>query len=200
MGQSMSPPRRKLRNYLLDRRFQLKYTGMVVAVTVVIAAVLGGVAYSYSRGQTEALSIQIAMQPDLHPEVGADLERWAQAQDQRVLLAIILGIFILAATLGLTGIVVTHRLVGPAYKLKMLFREVGEGKLRIAGGIRKNDELQDVFEAFSQMVEALRSRKMAWVDELSQVQQRLSADKSEEALRDLQLVIERLRREAEGEG
>lgn len=32
---------RKLRNYLLDKRFQLKYTGAVIAVTAVLSLVLG---------------------------------------------------------------------------------------------------------------------------------------------------------------
>jgi methyl-accepting chemotaxis protein len=32
---------RKLRNYLLDKKFQLKYTGIVVAVTAVLSGVLG---------------------------------------------------------------------------------------------------------------------------------------------------------------
>lgn len=32
---------RKLRNYLLDKKFQLKYTGIVIAITVILSAVLG---------------------------------------------------------------------------------------------------------------------------------------------------------------
>jgi hypothetical protein len=32
---------RKLRNYLLDKKFQLKYTGIVIAVTAILSAVLG---------------------------------------------------------------------------------------------------------------------------------------------------------------
>ena len=56
---------RKVKNYLLDRRFQLKYTGMVLLVTIAVASVLGYVAYDFSRGQTEAFTAQIAAQPDL---------------------------------------------------------------------------------------------------------------------------------------
>ena len=55
---------RKLRNYLLDRRFQLKYTSMVVLVTVTVAGGLGYVAYGFSKGQTEALTAHIASQND----------------------------------------------------------------------------------------------------------------------------------------
>ena len=53
---------RKLKNYLLDRRFQLKYTGMVLCVTVAVACVLGYLAYDFSKGQTEAFTAQLAAQ------------------------------------------------------------------------------------------------------------------------------------------
>ena len=56
---------RKVKNYLLDRRFQLKYTGMVLLVTLVVAGVLGYMAYDFSKGQTEAFTAQLAAQPDL---------------------------------------------------------------------------------------------------------------------------------------
>ena len=64
---AVGAPKRKLRNYLLDKRFQLKYTGMVVGVTLVVASILGALAYRESKGQTEAMQVQLAMQPDLDP-------------------------------------------------------------------------------------------------------------------------------------
>jgi len=154
--QPKPPIKRHMRNYLLDPRFQLKYTGMVVGVSIVIASVLGYFAYDYSKGQTEALTIQMAAQPDLDPEVASDLEGFARALDQKVLASIIGGIVILALALGFTGIIVTHKLVGPAYKMRRLLREVAEGKLKVAGGLRKGDELQELFEAFADMVQSLR--------------------------------------------
>lgn len=154
--QPSAPPKRHLKNYLLDPRFQLKYTGMVVVVAVLVASVLGYFAYDYSKGQTQALTIQMAMQPDLDPAVAADLEGVARQADQKVLLSIVVGILLLAVSLGVTGIVVTHKLVGPAYKMRRLLREVAEGKLKVAGGLRKGDELQELFEAFAAMVESLR--------------------------------------------
>ena len=61
-AQSLSPsgrahPPRKLRNFLLEPKFQLKYTGMVVGVTLVVAAVLGFQAYEYSTGQTQLRTV-----------------------------------------------------------------------------------------------------------------------------------------------
>lgn len=153
-------PQRRLRNYLLDNRFQLKYTGMVVAVTVLVASVLGGFAYRYSKGQTQALQVQmVAMSADLDPATIAAIESDAKAEDTRVLVGIALGISILAICLAITGILVTHKVVGPAYKMRLLFKGVERGHLRVNGSLRKGDELQDVFKAFEAMVSTLRSKQ-----------------------------------------
>jgi len=44
-----SDGRRRLRNYLLDARFQLKFTGYIVAITLVIAGGLGAFLFTTSR-------------------------------------------------------------------------------------------------------------------------------------------------------
>lgn len=187
------PPKRRLRNYLLDPRFQLKYTGMVVGVTVLVAAVLGWFAYDYSRGQTESMTITLAMQPDLAPEVASDLEGWAEAQDRKVLMGIVGGILFLALALGITGILVTHKLVGPAYKLKLLFGRIESGKLQLAGRLRKGDELQDVFEAFANMVEALRAAQEREVAELdAAIEEAKRAGTPDEAIAHLVQVRNRM--------
>ncbi|MCB9599507.1 MAG: hypothetical protein H6721_08910 [Sandaracinus sp.] len=161
-----APPKRRLRNYLLDTRFQLKYTGMVVLVTVAVASVLGWFAYDHSKGQTESMALNIALQPDLDPDVAANLEGWAEAEDRKVLLSIVLGILGLALALGFTGIIVTHKLVGPAYKMRLLLNQVADGKLKLQGRLRKGDELQELFEAFANMVESLREAQAREVAEL----------------------------------
>ncbi|MDB4977437.1 MAG: hypothetical protein JWN48_5778 [Myxococcaceae bacterium] len=161
-------PKRQLRNYLLDRRFQLKYTGMVVGVTMVVASILGALAYHESRGQTEALQIQLATQPDLDPGVSAQLEAFGIDRDREILIGIILGVAALTIALGLTGIVITHKMVGPAYKMRMLLTTVARGHLRVDGGLRKGDELKEVFNAFNDMVQQLRTRREHQLERLEQ--------------------------------
>lgn len=158
-------PKRHLRNYLLDPRFQLKYTGMVVLVTVVVASVLGTFAYRSSKEQTESLAIQMAMM-EIDGALQTDLEQMSAARDREVLLSIVGGIVLMGLVLGFTGIIVTHRLVGPAYKLRKLIHEVAGGKLKIMGHLRKGDELQEVFEAFAEMITALRAAQAKEIAEL----------------------------------
>lgn len=191
-----APPKRLLRNYLLQPAFQLKYTGMVVGVTLVVASVLGYVAYDYSLGQTEALSITMAFQPDLDPTVRDDLDGWAKAKDREILLSIIAGIVLLSVTLGFTGILVTHKLVGPAHKLKLLLGQVRDGRLSIAGKLRKGDELQDVFLAFEEMVNELRRRQVDEVTLITALIDRAkAAGTSEDVLKDITSIRDRMQAE-----
>lgn len=171
------PPKRRLRNYLLNPGFQLKYTGAVVLVT---ALVTGGVgtwlgyeAYKYSTGMSDMLLMQEGGAMEVDDTLQALLEEQAAEEDARVRNNIIVGIvalvLILTVALGLTGIVITHRIVGPAYKLKLLLGDVERGRLNVRGGLRKGDELQDVGEAFQKMVQALRDRQEAEIAELEEI-------------------------------
>jgi len=188
-------PPRKLRNYLLEPRFQLKYTGMVVGVTLFVAAVLGQQAYKYSAGQTELLNIKLMEERGSSADAQfiADLERYAQEADRKVALAIMAGIGVLTLALALTGIVVTHRLVGPAYRLRQLLRQISDGSLKPVGSLRKHDELRDVFVSFQEMVQSLRAARE---QELAQLEQALEAAQasgaSEAALEPLRALRDRL--------
>jgi methyl-accepting chemotaxis protein len=193
----LSHPPRRLRNYLLEPRFQLKYSGMVIAVTVAVAAVLGYQAYRYSTGQTELQNLQlIAAKGDaVDARFIADLERYAREADRRVLYGILSGIAVLALALGVTGIVVTHRLVGPAYRLKRMLAAVTEGRIQPAGSLRKHDELQDVFEAFQRMLTSLRAAREQNLRDLDEALEKArSGGVPEDSLAGLQAMRERIGR------
>lgn len=184
-----------MKNYLIDRRFQLKYTGMVLLVTVSVAGGLGYVAYGFSQGQTEALTAHIAAQPDLDPDTATDLEEFAQQEDRKIRNAILAGVLLLTLALGFTGIIVTHRVVGPAYRMRRLFQHVGDGKIEITTGIRKGDELQELYHSFAEMVESLRDQRG---EEIAQLEETLikmeSAGVQSAYITELRAVLERIRK------
>ena len=186
------PPKRRLRNYLLVPGFQLKYTGYVVGVTLVVASALGYFAYRESKGMTDSLMISLSMQPN----PPSNIEELARQEDMKILAAIVGGIFTLTLVLGVTGILVTHRLVGPAHKLKLLMGDLAKGKLKLRGGLRKGDELQDVFLALDGMVNEMRRRQAVEVEILTgAIDRARKAGTPEEVLKDL----ERIRDEMQGE-
>jgi nitrogen fixation/metabolism regulation signal transduction histidine kinase len=209
--------KRQLKNYLLDKHFQLKYTGYLVALAVVLSASLGAILWQTSRevlsqshatvnqgeqvvgvGQKvveesrkvsavvqmnivkdetykdnpallEAFKTDAKAQDDRLNKQQQDLEAQSAtlkqqsadiARQQRTMLYTLLGVFgLLVVGIGLAGIVVTHKVAGPIYKMKRQIRELGEGKLKIPGKLRKGDELVDFFETFNDTVISLRKRQ-----------------------------------------
>lgn len=164
-------------------------------VTVVVASVLGYFAYSYSKGQTEMMTIsQMEANIDLDPVVMQAIEADAQAADRRVLFSIVGGVAFLVFALGITGIYVTHKVVGPAYKMRLLINEVATGRLRLAGRLRKGDELQHVFLAFADMVESLREAQAREVAELeAAIEKARETGADESALKGVVEVRDRMR-------
>ena len=82
-----------------------------------------------------------------NPELLKSFKDAADEQDrmmvarQRYMLASILGgLTLLVLFIGVLGIYFTHKVAGPIYKMKLLLKQVGEGKLTFHGKLRKGDE------------------------------------------------------------
>lgn len=169
-SQAGAPPKRKLRNYLLDRPFQLKYTGMVIAVATLLSLVLGTLEYRASKETSDVILAQSLADPMYsEPSLRRALEADFKANDRKVILRLVLSLGLMTVLLGLTGIVITHKVVGPVYKMKFLFREVIKGRLKLAGRLRKGDELQDFFDVYAQMIETLRQRQVSEIAQIDAV-------------------------------
>jgi len=73
---------------------------------------------------------------------------------------------LLVVLIGFAGIFVTHKVAGPIYKMKRQINDVGEGRLKIPGKLRKGDELVEFFETFETMVVNLRQRQEVEIEKL----------------------------------
>lgn len=234
---------RSAKNYLLDRHFQLKYTGLLVGIALLLSAALGAILWVTSnkvieqshesvkqgqatvrqgqetvkRGQqviessrnlsrTVAMNIDTAKNPELakiFEEDAAeddrrlkeeqtrlerdalDLQKWSAELEQRakhiedqqraIRTGLIIILSLLVICVGLAGIVFTHKVAGPIFKMKRLLRQVGEGKLVVHERLRRGDELHDFFEAFEKTVEDLRQRKAREIASIDAVLKRLDA-------------------------
>jgi nitrogen fixation/metabolism regulation signal transduction histidine kinase len=219
-----APPKykRSIKNYLLDARFQLKWTGFIIAVALAVSAIMGAFLYKTSadvtaesqkvieqgkelikesRKNSDLVKMQIKDEYADTPELAAtfnqsasDLDNQLQErnkallarqqatldQQRTMLLSLVAGLTLLVIAIGMLGIYFTHKVVGPIYKMKMLLRQVGDGKLNFQGRLRKGDELQDFFEVFAAMVEKLKDRQRKEVAELTSAMEEATASGASE--------------------
>lgn len=93
---------------------------------------------------------------------------YIQRLRQWVLLALIGSGLLICVVLFAAAIVITHRIVGPVYRLKRLLHQVGGGSYIIRGRPRQGDELIDLFDAFMEMVDSLKTAQASEIAELDQ--------------------------------
>jgi nitrogen fixation/metabolism regulation signal transduction histidine kinase len=92
-----------------------------------------------------------------------------QRQRSQVGLVLIGALALLVAALWFAGIIVTHKVAGPLYKMKRQIRALERGSLQVPTPLRKGDELKEFFDAFNDMVRALRARQQRDVERLDDV-------------------------------
>ena len=204
--------RRRLRNLLLDPRFQLKFTAYAVGMALGVAALLAGFLWTATQAlvrEAEAAvdarsSAAVASRELANRALGAELARHdgdpavaarvkaqvrliddhflseravVQAQHAEVrrrvsTLWTALGASLVAFVLAVAAaaLVVTHKVVGPVYRVKQLAQQVGDGHFRApTHALRDGDELRDLFQSIASMVERLRMRQALELAELDAV-------------------------------
>lgn len=92
--------------------------------------------------------------------------RQANQRDLQFILVALIAIFL---GLVVVGIVVTHKVVGPIYRMKMLIGKIDGDHLLLQGKLRKGDELQDLFEEVQHMLDRLREHQSAEVAALGEL-------------------------------
>jgi hypothetical protein len=151
MAEALAAPGAKTdghrRSYLVDRGFQLKYALLMALSGIAVAAVFG-LWLHQAHAQTTAL-----LAPDA--ETRALVER-----SDRLLLAAFAAIAVLlAAALGLLGVVITHRVAGPVFVMGHYLQVLAQGRFPRMRTLRRSDELKGFFRIFIDAVDAMKVRE-----------------------------------------
>ncbi|HTV17569.1 MAG TPA: HAMP domain-containing protein [Polyangiaceae bacterium] len=216
---------RRLRNFLLDRHFQLKYSGYLVGVTLFLSVSLGVLLWrtgqelivqsrsSVELGETvveagrnllvesEKVNAVVRMsiveayaddpallevfqgeakkrdgmleqsQKQLEQNSAALRATSKMIEHQYLVFAIVIvsALLLLVLGIGLAGVVVTHKVAGPVYKMKRLLGELAKGHFRVVARLRKGDELQHFFDAFNAAAEQLSKRQEDEIEQIGSV-------------------------------
>lgn len=147
--------KRSLRNYLLNSSYQLRFTAVIVALAAVLTGGLGYFVMSKAREASRLVSVR-AMDPtdELAQQLVAQF-----ARNDRMLMVILISFgFVLSLVLAGYGIVLTHKVAGPLFKITTHLDKIRDGKLGVVYNLRKGDQLVDFFEHFKGAHDALRTR------------------------------------------
>ena len=153
--------KRKLSNYLLDKRLQLRYVLLVTILSGVISGSLGYLIYQQRHAASESIERDLAALTqddqslkDFQHQVAAGM-----AAEDRALVYKMVGVGIgLVVILSLYLLIMTHKVAGPLYKVSNYFDKMKDGRIGQVWGLRKGDMLQDFFGNFKEMHDAVRGR------------------------------------------
>jgi hypothetical protein len=159
-GDQGARPKRKLSNYMLDRRLQLRYILLVTILSGVIAGSLGFLIYEQKAASVDSIDRAIAAlttDDAFRNDTVAEL----RSEDRAVIYEMVgvgLGLVVILSAYLL---IMTHKVAGPLYKVSAYFDRMAEGRLGNVTALRRGDMLQDFFGNFREMHDAVRTRLQA---------------------------------------
>ncbi len=181
--------KRQMRHFLIDKKFQLKYTLIIVLISSVVCIVLGFFIfranvdirkahqqiYEANRESSELVALG-SLDPEIK-EVFSELLRKedeavraryeaAQIGDRKVLLYLIGFLGLLVFCLTIVGIVATHKIAGPAYSMQRVLQFISEGNLPEGVRLRRKDELQHVGDELQRVINTLRDTESREIEAL----------------------------------
>jgi hypothetical protein len=150
--------KRSVKGLLINRRFQLKYTLIVVFLAVVISTVLGVLLY-HRVSENTTLTLDNLRALAAPAEFLEQSGRALRDRDREVMLLLVASLLGLVLAITVLGIYVTHKVAGPLYVMSRYLRDIEAGSLREVRALRKGDDLVEFYEIFQQMLAALQDRE-----------------------------------------
>ena len=129
----MTKYRRK--RYLTDKKYQIRYTSVIMLAMLMMAIVIGGLTYwdiSNSIGQHQVNEIM----------------RWD---------AYILRVFLLLAAAFLTGIFLSHKIIGPVRRIEKALEDINNGNFDVNLIIRSGDEFMHISDEINMIALKLKT-------------------------------------------
>ena len=153
---------RKLSNYLLDKKLQLRYVIFVTALSAIICGSLGFLIWQQADVATNTIRQQLSESPEMAEEVIASL----QSKDQNLVLVMAGAGLGLVVVLSLMLLVMTHKVAGPLFKVTLHLDRMRDGRLDTIYNLRKGDMLVDFFTKFQRMHTTVKKRHIGCNEKL----------------------------------
>jgi hypothetical protein len=178
------PYKRRLRNYLINKQLQVRYTLVFLAVTILLYAILGYLFYNEVATQDAMLlnlqGTESSMKAaDADPEEVALLRAQIEflgGEQKGIVQILFVALFGLVSALFLGSIYLTHRIAGPIYAVNLYLHELAAGKWRRMRPFRKGDEFAFLREGFDLVYDHLTERERGELASLQHVSEALQGN------------------------
>lgn len=148
--------------YLIQPKFQLFFSGILIMIALLAALLVGGLIYLlvYSNN---LLIVKYNMQAS--PEFLSLLAK----QGRIVIFAWLGSFFLIAIVLLIAGVFLSHRMAGPIYALTREMKKIQAGDLSAHLSLRKRDEFKELKHPFNQWVESFRKMVSQDIDKIGEL-------------------------------
>jgi hypothetical protein len=158
--------KRKIRNFLIDRRFQLGWVFRVAIVTALILGATGYFLFGTLAESTDMMVTQTLAVEGLAPSAQQAFIEQGKRDKRSAIIELASGLAGILIVLSLMTIVATHKIAGPAYKMKKLLSGIDGDHLQLWARLRKGDELVDMFEQLEDTLRRLREARHGEIEEI----------------------------------
>jgi len=173
-------------HYFIDRPMQTKFFAKLFILLLIEAVLIGTLLYMAARGTLTT------------SYVGTELR--IERTSQFFSLNFVLILLIAAVGVGLAGAIVfilhSHRIAGPAYRLRRSLEDLTAGNLTLRVHLREKDELKELAEALNRLAERLDRSAASVKHDLGALEAALQAGdvaRAKDALARLRQEIDPLR-------
>lgn len=145
MATEMSKPMFKRKQYLVAKKFQLKYVGIILLLMFLTATLCSYVVYYTS------MMLMGEKLANVYPQ--GRLIHIVNLVNFRILLSVIL----VTPLVAVIGIFLSHRIAGPIYRIEKFLANMAEGDLSSRIFLRQGDELIVVANSINKLADSLES-------------------------------------------
>lgn len=172
--------------YLINKKFQFKYIFIILILTFSAVFVVSFVTFYviWTNVINEFFFIQ-----DASKKLGDIYLKTTEL--------LIIPLLILAFVFSIIGILYSHKIAGPLYRVQKICEEIGKGNLNINVKFRKGDEFHEVADSLNKVIHSLKNmvkEDKEIIEKLFLLTQKLKKDieTQKDLKKDVRIAIEEL--------
>ena len=143
-------PRRKVRNFLINPKYQLRYVLWTTLIGLVLILVDTLVFYYFTKENYKLLVDMSPMEDNVKLQLYHELHM--------ILGYLSMFSIVFLASTALLGIIISHRTAGPLYRFRQVFLQIQKGDVSARIHLRPKDDFLDVAEECNKAIDFISKK------------------------------------------